>query len=235
MLKTCSILVIAGTDSSGGAGLSRDIAVAAQLGFAVKPVVTAVTAQSNDAVRRVELVDADLVKAQIEAAFEDDGPAAVKIGVLGDEAVVRAVADALKGCELPIVLDPVLAASSGAQLLSDKGIAAMKERLLPLVTLVTPNLPEAEILGIEQLANLCRAVLLKGGHGEGDVLRDVLTQGQSETVFTAQKQAFAPRGTGCTLSTAIACGLADGLALEVAVRQAHRYVQNWISGLQASD
>lgn len=235
MLKTHSILVIAGTDSSGGAGLSRDVAVAAELGFAVKPVVTAVTAQSNDAVRRVELIDADLVKAQIAAALEDDAPAAVKIGMLGDGAVVRAVADAFQGRDLPIVLDPVIASSSGAQLLSDEGIAALKERLLPLVTLVTPNLPEAEILGVERLHNSCRAVLLKGGHGEGDVLRDVLTDGQRETVFTAQKQAFTPRGTGCTLSTAIACGLADGLALEAAVWQAHHYVQNWISGLQASD
>ncbi|MCF4099235.1 bifunctional hydroxymethylpyrimidine kinase/phosphomethylpyrimidine kinase [Maritalea mediterranea] len=235
MLRTRSILVIAGTDSSGGAGLSRDIVVATELGFAVKPVVTAVTAQSNDAVRRVELVAADLVKAQIEAAFADDAPPAVKIGMLGDGAVVRAVADALQGCDLPIVLDPVLAASSGAQLLSDDGIAAMKERLLPWVTLVTPNLPESEILGVERLHNSCRAVLLKGGHGEGDVLRDVLTQGRSETVFSAQKQAFTPRGTGCTLSTAIACGLADGLALEAAVRQAHHYVQSWITGLQAAD
>lgn len=235
MLKTHSILVIAGTDSSGGAGLSRDVAVATELGFAVKPAVTAVTAQSNDAVRRVELVEADLVKTQIAAALEDDAPAAVKIGMLGDAAVVRAVADALQGRDLPIVLDPVIASSSGAQLLSDEGIAALKESLLPLVTLVTPNLPEAEILGVERLHNSYRAVLLKGGHGEGDVLRDVLTDGQCETVFTGQKQAFTPRGTGCTLSTAIACGLADGLSLEAAVRQAHHYVQNWISGLQASD
>lgn len=235
MLKTRSILVIAGTDSSGGAGLSRDIAVAAELGFALKPVVTAVTAQSNEAVRRVELVDADLVKAQIAAALEDDAPTAVKIGMLGDATVVRAVTDALQGRDLPIVLDPVIASSSGAQLLSDDGIAALKESLLPLVTLVTPNLPEAEILGGKRLHNSCRAVLLKGGHGEGDVLRDVLTDGQRETVFKAQKQAFTPRGTGCTLSTAITCGLANGLALEAAVRQAHHYVQNWINGLQASD
>jgi hydroxymethylpyrimidine/phosphomethylpyrimidine kinase len=235
MLKPHSILVIAGTDSSGGAGLSRDMAVATELGFAVKPVVTAVTAQSNDAVRRVELIDADLVKAQIAAALEDDAPAAVKIGMLGDEAVVEAVADALKGCDVSIVLDPVIASSSGAQLLSDDGIAALKERLLPLVTLVTPNLPEAEILEPQSLHDLCGAVLLKGGHGQGDVLKDVLTQGQCETVFTAKKQAFTPRGTGCTLSTAIACGLADGLALEAAVRRAHRFVQNWIRGLQAAD
>lgn len=235
MLKSRSILVIAGTDSSGGAGLSRDIAVATELGFTVKPVATAVTAQSNEAVRRVELVDADLVKAQIEAAFADDAPAAVKIGMLGDEAVVQAVAVALRGCDVPIVLDPVIAASSGAQLLSDKGIRSMKERLLPLVALVTPNLPEAEILELQSLQDLGRAVLLKGGHGQGDMLKDVLTQGQSETVFTAQKQAFTPRGSGCTLSTAIACGLADGLVLEVAVRRAHRFVQNWISRLQASD
>ncbi|WP_036221794.1 bifunctional hydroxymethylpyrimidine kinase/phosphomethylpyrimidine kinase [Maritalea myrionectae] len=235
MLKPHSILVIAGTDSSGGAGLSRDVAVATELGFAVKPAVTAVTVQSNAAVRRVELIEADLVKAQIAAALEDDAPAAVKIGMLGDGAVVGAVADALQGRDLPIVLDPVIASSSGAQLLSDDGIVAMKERLLPLVTLVTPNLPEAEILGVERLHNSCRAVLLKGGHGEGDVLRDVLMLSQCETVFTAQTQAFTPRGTGCTLSTAIACGLADGLALAAAIRQAHHYVQNWISGLQASD
>ncbi|WP_424982532.1 bifunctional hydroxymethylpyrimidine kinase/phosphomethylpyrimidine kinase [Maritalea sp. S77] len=235
MLKPRSILVIAGTDSSGGAGLSRDIAVATELGFAVKPAVTAVTAQSNEAVRRIELVDADLVKAQIEAAFANNAPAAVKIGMLGDAAVVEAVVDALIGRELPIVLDPVLAASSGAQLLSDKGISAMKKRLLPLVALLTPNLLEAEILEPQSLHDLCRAVLLKGGHGEGDVLRDVLRDGQREIVFTAQKQAFTPRGTGCTLSTTIACGLAGGLALEAAVRQAHHYVQNWINGLQASD
>ncbi|TDQ67144.1 hydroxymethylpyrimidine/phosphomethylpyrimidine kinase [Maritalea mobilis] len=235
MLKSRSILVIAGTDSSGGAGLSRDIAVATELGFAVKPVVTAVTAQSNNVVRRVELMDADLVKAQIEAAFADDAPAAVKIGMLGDSAVVEAVADAFNGCDVPIVLDPVIAASSGARLLSDKGITAMKERLLPLVALVTPNLPEAKILEPQSLHDLCGAVLLKGGHGDGNVLRDVLRDGPREVVFTAQKQAFTPRGTGCTLSAAISCGLAEGLALDAAVWQAHQFVQNWISRLQASD
>lgn len=235
MLKARRILVIAGTDSSGGAGLSRDVAVAAELGFAVKPVVTAVTAQSDHDVRQVQLIETQLVQAQIAAALAHDPPAAVKIGMLGDAAVVKAVADGLTHCDAPIVLDPVLAASSGGSLLSYDGISMMIERLLPLVTLVTPNGPEAAILGATKLQRLSQAVLLKGGHGEGDVARDVLTCGQAEWVFSAKKQAFTPRGTGCSLSTAIACGLAAGNVLDAAVRQGHQFVQNWIIEQQAVD
>ncbi len=229
-----TILIIGGTDSSGGAGLVRDVAVATALGFGVKPVVTAVTAQSNRAVRQAELMPPELVAAQIRAAFEDQPPKAVKIGMLGNAALVEAVATLLEEYDVPMVLDPVIAASSGARLLSDDGVKILKEKLLPRVDLVTPNLPEAEILGGAELKTICAAIFLKGGHGEGDKLLDRFWYDGGEVCFEAQRQSFTPRGTGCSLATAIACRLAQGFALDEAVGRAHFYVQDWISQLQSN-
>lgn len=229
-----TILVIGGIDSSGGAGLARDVAVATEMGLGVKPVVTAVTAQSNCKVRHVEMMSPDLVRAQIDAAFEDQPPDAVKIGMLGAAALVEAAADSLAAYPVPKVLDPVIAASSGARLLSADGVVLLKEKLVQQVDVVTPNLPEAEILGLGELQSSCRAVLLKGGHSDGDQLLDRLWYKGRETRFEAKRHTFTPRGTGCSLATAVACGLAQGLALEMAVGQAHLYLQDWISRLQST-
>lgn len=227
-----NILLIGGTDSSGGAGLTRDVAVATELGLGTKPVVTAVTAQHDHAVTQLETMSPTLVVAQISAAFEDQSPNAVKIGMLGNAALVDAVAGALAGRNVPILLDPVIASSSGARLLSDEGVDLLKETLLPQVDLVTPNKPEAEILGSSELKTLCNAILFKGGHGDGDRLLDRLWHVGHEVRFEVDRQPFTPRGTGCSLGTAIACRMAHGFALEEAVGQAHLYVQDWISRQQ---
>lgn len=232
LIRQKTILIIGGTDSSGGAGLARDVAVATELGLGTKPVVTAVTAQHDHAVTQLEMMSPALVAAQISAAFEDQSPNAVKIGMLGNAALVETVGEVLAGCKVPIVLDPVIATSSGGRLISEDGVNLLKETLLPQVDLVTPNIAEAEILGSAELKTICKAILFKGGHGDGDRLLDRLWHGGREVCFEAERQPFTPRGTGCSLATAIACRLANGFALDVAIGQAHQYVQDWISRLQ---
>ena len=214
------------------------------LGVYAQTAVTAVTAQDTEGVHVLHVMPAGLVRAQIEAALNDIGADAIKIGMLGNGGVARIVAEVLEGIDLPIVLDPVLVSSSGAPLLDEGGLAVLKSRLIPLATLVTPNLPEAEALtGIlprspHTLRNCAQAfaalgahqVLFKGGHGSGDVVRDVLLGAGGEYNFEAPRQDTPhTHGTGCTLSTAIACGLATGLDLPEAVRRAHAYVQQAIA------
>jgi hydroxymethylpyrimidine/phosphomethylpyrimidine kinase len=235
------LLVIAGSDSSAGAGLQADLKTAQSLGVYAQTVVTAVTAQDTHGVHAVHLVPSDIVRAQIEAALGDIGADAIKIGMLGSGAIADAVADALRGNDLPLVLDPVLLSSSGTMLLDEKGIAILKSRLIPRALLVTPNLPEAEaLIGIlpssdHALRNAAQAfrllgarnVLFKGGHGTGAMVRDVLVCGGKESFFESPRQDTAhTHGTGCTLATAIACGVALGQSLPGAVAAAHAYVQN---------
>jgi hydroxymethylpyrimidine/phosphomethylpyrimidine kinase len=237
------LLIIAGSDSSAGAGLQADLKTAQSLGVYAQTVVTAVTAQDTRGVHAVHLVPAEIVRAQIEAALGDIGADAIKIGMLGSGAIAGAVADALRGNDLPLVLDPVPLSSSGTMLLDEKGIAILKSRLIPRALLVTPNLPEAQALvGIlpdtgHALRNAAQAfallgavnILFKGGHGTGAMVRDVLVSGGKETIFESPRQDTAhTHGTGCTLATAIACGLALGEALPEAVRKAHAYVQEAI-------
>lgn len=234
------LLVIAGSDSSAGAGLQADLKTAQVLGVYAQTAATAVTAQDTHGVRAVHLVPADIVRAQIQAALNDIGADVLKIGMLGSGAIAAAVADALMGHDLPLVLDPVLLSSSGTALLDDQGIQILKTRLIPRATLITPNLPEAEALtGIlpdtgHSLRNAAQAftllgarnILFKGGHGSGDTVRDVLVMGEKQTVFESPRQNSAhTHGTGCTLATAIACGLALGQTLPEAVARAHAYVQ----------
>ena len=181
-----------------------------------------------------------IVAAQIRAALNDIGADAIKVGMLGDGAVAAAVAEVLDTCDLPLVLDTPLLSSSGAPLLDDEGIAILKKRLIRKSRLVTPNLPEAEALtGIypkseHRLRNAmmifkmlgCENVLFKGGHGEGDVIRDVLwCAGQLTAFETPRQKTPHTHGTGCTLATAIACGLAKGHDLGEAVANAQNYVQ----------
>jgi hydroxymethylpyrimidine/phosphomethylpyrimidine kinase len=237
------ILVIAGSDSSAGAGLQADLKTAQALGVYAQTAVTAITVQNTSGVRAVQVLAPELVRGQVEAALQDIGADAIKIGMLGSGDVAGAVADALEQISLPLVLDPVLLSSSGAALLDAAGVEILKRRLLPRATLLTPNLPEVEALigvdasnehGIRNAAQAfalldCCNVLFKGGHGDGDMVRDVLVEGASRTVFEAQRQQTRhTHGTGCTLATAIACGLAEGLALAEATSRAHAYVQEAI-------
>ena len=234
------LLVIAGSDSSAGAGLQADLKTAQHFGVYAQTVVTAVTVQDTMGVKAVHLVPPDIVRAQIEAALSDIGADAIKIGMLGSGAIAAAMADALKGVKLPLVLDPVMMAKGGAPLLDGASAQILKERLLPLALLVTPNLPEAEALvGIaprdeEQAAAAARKfaalgvanVLFKGGHGEDDMVRDFLVENGVVTLLEApRRHSRHTHGTGCTLATAIACGLAQGKALAEAVGEAHAYVQ----------
>jgi hydroxymethylpyrimidine/phosphomethylpyrimidine kinase len=235
------VLVIAGSDSSGGAGLTRDVDTLAHLGASALCALTAVTAQSDCRVDAVHLVPPGLIRAQIEAAFATERVGAVKIGMLGTRAGVLAVAEALAAHPaVPVVLDPVLASTSGAPLLDAHGQAALLAVLLPRAALITPNIPEAAALlgvasasGEEQLLQQgrallalgARAVLLKGGHGSGELATDLLlTAAAAVQRLSAPRSARAHRGSGCALASAIAAGLAAGMDLLEACARAKRYV-----------
>ena len=236
--------MIAGSDSSAGAGIQADLKTAQAFGVYAQTVVTAVTAQDTRGVQAVQLMPPALVRAQIEAALNDIGADAIKIGMLGSAGIAEAVADALDGIDLPLVLDPVLLSTSGSALLDAAGVEILKSRLLPRATLVTPNLPETEALvGIlpdsdHAIRNAaagfcgllgCPHVLFKDGHGDGAMVRDVLAEDGALTPFVAPRQETRhTHGTGCTLATAIACGLAEKLSLPEAVRRAQAYVQQAI-------
>ena len=231
-----AVLVIAGSDSSGGAGLQRDLRVLAELGLDAVCAVTAVTAQSDERVHAVHHVPPEIVRAQIDAARETRPVAAVKIGMLGTRATVEAVAKALCGLNVPIVLDPVLASSSGGALLDEDGRAALSELLLACTTLLTPNIPEAAVLAgrpqardEDEMLDQARliqslgpeAVLIKGGHASGEESVDLLVTADGLTErLAAPRRHAAMRGTGCVIATAIAAHLAQGKPLSAACRLA---------------
>lgn len=230
------LLIIAGSDSSCGAGIARDLAVAAGLGAAPRLCITAVTAQDAGGVRAIYPVPADVIAAQIAAA----GPvAAVKIGMLADAPTLRAVATALNRSNVtcPVVLDPVLSASAGGALLNADGVAAL-HGLLPRLSLITPNLPEAAALtghnditdqGCALLRQGAAAVLIKGGHGGGALATDWLFEpDQPPRAFSHPRRPVTRRGTGCTLSTAIACALAAGATLPDAITAARACLDDWL-------
>jgi hydroxymethylpyrimidine/phosphomethylpyrimidine kinase len=236
-----AVLVIAGSDSSGGAGLARDVRTLAHFGMAAPCAVTAVTAQSDARVKAVHLVPPELVRTQIAAALATGRVAAIKIGMLGTRATVLAVAASLPPrSTTPLVLDPVLAASSGGELLDAAGREALLETLLPRVTVLTPNIPEvAALLAVPRAQNeadLLRQgeallalgaehVLLKGGHGSGAEATDLLlTAGGALQSFSAPRLATTRRGTGCALASAIAAGMAAGLDVAAACARAKRHV-----------
>lgn len=235
------VLTIAGSDSGGGAGIQADLKTFCAHGVYGVSVITAVTAQNTVAVTEVEVSSDRLVAAQLDAVLDDIGVDAVKIGMLATASVVEVVAsrlDRLPG--VPIVLDPVMVAKSGTRLLDESAVSALRELLLPLATLVTPNLPEAAILtglpveseGERRKAGfaLCRlgagAALVKGGHGGGEVLVDLLFEGgRVERFEHPRRSARSTHGTGCTLSAAIAARLARRASLESAVRGGLEYLQ----------
>jgi hydroxymethylpyrimidine/phosphomethylpyrimidine kinase len=235
-----SVLSIAGSDSGGGAGIQADLKTIAAHGLHGTCAITAVTAQNTRGVTAVHTCPPQVVRAQIDALFDDFDIAAVKIGMLAGRELIEAVAAALAaGPALPVVLDPVMVASSGARLLEADAIGALRERLFPLCTLVTPNLPEAALLlgrpesvvaadmaaaAAALLALGAPAVLLKGGHRPGGVVLDRLQLPGADFEFLHPRLAVEGHGTGCTLSAAVACGLARGDPLPDACRAAGDYV-----------
>jgi hydroxymethylpyrimidine/phosphomethylpyrimidine kinase len=203
-----------------------------------------VTVQDTTGVRAIQVMTPDIVRGQIDVALNDIGADAIKIGMLANAGVAAAVADALLQTEIPLVLDPVLVSTSGSLLLEPAALEILKLRLLPRAAIVTPNLPEsAALVGIlptddhtvHQAAQAfallgAKRVLFKGGHDTGATVRDILTDADAPSFVleAPRQQTRHTHGTGCTLSTAIACGLAKGLTMKEAVRQAHAFVQNAI-------
>jgi len=236
--RTPGALTIAGSDSSGGAGIAVDLKAFAAFGAHGFAAITAVTAQTTQRVQAVHRVPAAHVEAQIRAAFADSRIAAVKIGMLGSAPIARATARTLREMAARnIVIDPVLASSSGTSLFSAAGLRMLREELVQMVALLTPNLPEAEILLGRRITNPAqaardlralgaRAVLLKGGHGRGHDVYDVLADRHGIVEFRHPRLPIRARGTGCALSSAIAAGLAHGRALRAAVADAEAFVQH---------
>lgn len=234
-------LSIAGSDPSGGAGIQADLKAFSALGVYGMAAITALTAQNTQGVSGVHLVPPDFVGRQIADVFADIRVDAVKIGMIATSGIARAVASALRPhASAPIVLDPVMVAKGGASLLAAEAVAALRTELVPMATLLTPNLPEAaQLLGCPpaatrdemaaqalQLLELgARAVLLKGGHLGGDTSPDCLASRDGVVWLEGERFATAStHGTGCTLSSAIAAGLAKGLGISSAVREAKAYV-----------
>jgi hydroxymethylpyrimidine/phosphomethylpyrimidine kinase len=236
------VLVVAGSDSSGGAGVEADVKTITALGGYASTAVTALTAQSTHGVFGVIPTPPEFVELQMQLVLEDIGADAVKTGMLSSRGTVEAVVRRLRGLGRPppIVVDPVLASSFGTPLLDPEGRSAFVKLLLPMATLLTPNAPEAALLtgvevrnfdGMQHAADRLllmgpEAVLVKGGHVDGDIVVDLLrTADGLERRFESQRIRGRPaHGTGCTLASAIAVGLAEGMTLEGAVQSAHDYV-----------
>ncbi|MDP3691034.1 bifunctional hydroxymethylpyrimidine kinase/phosphomethylpyrimidine kinase [Bradyrhizobium sp.] len=234
-------LTIAGSDSSGGAGIQADLKSFAALGVYGASVVTALTAQNTRGVTGIHQVPAGFVTAQIDAVFGDLDVGAVKIGMVADLAVIDAIAAGLrKWSPKHIVLDPVMVATSGDRLLAAEAVESLRTKLIPLASLITPNMPEAAALldeavaadeaaienqGRRLLAMGCPAVLIKGGHGQGAESIDYLVTAGGAIALAAPRIATQnTHGTGCSLSSAIAAGLARGEDMETAVRHAKAWV-----------
>ena len=233
-------LTIAGSDSGGGAGIQADLKTFSALGAYGASVITAITAQNTRAVTAVQLIEPAIIRAQLAAVFNDLPPQAVKIGMLGSPENIRAVADFLRQYrDIPLVLDPVMVAKSGDKLLQDEAIAALRDELLPLATLITPNLPEAAVLlgrDISTAADMSQAtgelralgapaVLLKGGHLPSTDSNDLLDDGMETLWLPAPRHPGRnTHGTGCTLSSAITAYLARGASLREAVEQGKAYI-----------
>ena len=232
-------LTIAGSDSGGGAGIQADLKTFAAHGVHGLSAIAALTAQHTRGVTAVHAPPVDFLRAQIDACFDDFRIGAVKLGMLATADIIHAVADALETWRpARIVLDPVMVATSGARLLEPSALAALRERLMPLADLITPNIPEAELLLGRAIANDdeaeaanrellglgARASLLKGGHLPGDAMTDRYADATQAREFRHEKLAVEGHGTGCTLASAIAANLCLGLALPEACAAAADYV-----------
>ena len=235
-------LTIAGSDPSGGAGIQADLKTFHQFGVYGEAVITLLTVQNTVRVSRVEVMAAALVLEQLEAVLEDIPPAAAKTGALGSAEVVSAVARAAGGFGFPLVVDPVMVSNHGLPLLPESAVSALRGQLVPRAALVTPNVPEAEVLTGIAISNLddarraarrlyemgAQAVLIKGGHLAGEAT-DVLFDGTEWREFPAPRlETRHTHGTGCTYSAAITAGLAQGMELVAAVARAKGFVHEAI-------
>jgi hydroxymethylpyrimidine/phosphomethylpyrimidine kinase len=226
-VTTPRILIVAGSDSGGGAGIQADVKTVTMLGGHAMTAITAITAQNTLGVQAVHPIPAEMVVAQMRSCLDDIGVDAVKIGMIGSAETANAVAEVLETLAVPIVLDPVMVATSGS-ILADAATIAAFARLMRVATLVTPNLPELHALGAEAavLAHGC-ALLIKGGHAEGDTVTDRLLTREGEVARWSNPR-IATRhthGTGCTLASAIATGLGGGQPLPAAIERAIAFVR----------
>jgi hydroxymethylpyrimidine/phosphomethylpyrimidine kinase len=236
------VLAIAGSDSGGGAGIQADIKTITALGAYAATAITALTAQNTRGVHAIRMVPPEFIHQQIVVVLDDIGADAIKTGMLGDAATIETVTDALArhAAAIPFVLDPVMVAKGGAHLLDPGAVHALVRHLLPKASVITPNLPEAEVLsnraipGVTAMQDAAKAlldlgvpaVLLKGGHLPGDTLVDVLATSEGIESFSAPRiDTRHTHGTGCTMASAIAAGLAQGIALREAVQRARDYVR----------
>ncbi len=238
------VLIIAGSDSGGGAGIQADIKTVTALGGFAMTAVTALTAQNTRGVFAIHEVPPEFVARQIEVVLDDLGADCVKIGMLHRPEIIEAVRGALEGTGLPVVVDPVMVAKGGHALLEPDAVESLKTHIIPMATVLTPNLPEAEALSggkasdragagevAGRLAALgARAVLLKGGHAPGQTVTDLLFEGERlvEAFSSPRIETTSTHGTGCTLASAIAVGIAQGLDLRAAVARARAYVREAI-------
>jgi len=239
-------LTIAGSDSGGGAGIQADLKTFAAHGVHGLSAIAALTAQHTRSVTAVHLPPPEFLRAQLDACFDDFKITAVKIGMLANAGIIHCVADALEYYQPPnIVLDPVMVATSGAKLLQDSALTALRERLLPLADMVTPNVPEAELLLGQPMTSSAqmdaalpalralgaRAVLLKGGHlDEGTDVIDRFDDGKLSARFTHTRHPLDAHGTGCTLSSAIAAQRCLGVPMPQACRLAADYIARTLQG-----
>ncbi len=239
------VLIVAGSDSGGGAGIQADIKTVTALGGYAATAITALTAQDTKDVHEIHEVSPDFIALQMSVVLDDIGADCIKTGMLHREEVIEAVVGVLeaKAAHVPLVVDPVMYAKGGAALLAPTASEVLKARLIPRATVLTPNLPEAEFLTDARIASPGdmdgvaamllalgpKAVLLKGGHLEGPVLRDVLIGDDGIHSFESPRiDSASTHGTGCTLASAIATGLAQGLNIHDAVARARAYVQEAI-------
>lgn len=245
-------LTIAGSDSGGGAGIQADLKTFSALGVYGASVITAVTAQNTQAVTAVHDIPADIITAQIRAVLDDIRVDAIKIGMLSSVDTIDAVLAGLANFTGPIVVDPVMVAKSGDHLLQPSAVAALRTRMLPKATVLTPNLPEAAVLteqeeatterdtvvqGERLLAMGAAAVLMKGGHATGDSCHDhlIIADKPHHTLTAKRIDTRNTHGTGCTLSSAIAALMAQGNDIGTAVTEAHSWLHNAIVSADALD
>jgi len=241
--KIPKCLTIAGSDSGGGAGIQADLKTFSALGVHGSSVITAVTAQNTKEVTAVHNIPLDIIEKQIDAVLSDIGADAVKIGMLSNSEIIITISKKLKNYNVKnIVLDPVMVAASGAKLLENSAIESLKKELIPLASIITPNIPEAEVLVNKKIKTIddvknaakeilklgCRAVLMKGGHLDinNNQVIDIFYDGKHFIEIKNRKINKTGHGTGCTLSSAIAANIAKGFELKEAVKNAVNYVHN---------
>ncbi len=247
-MNYCKTLTIAGSDSSGGAGIQADIKTMSALGCYSTTVITAITAQNTLGIYAIEKISYKIIAKQLEAVLDDIRPDAIKIGMVNDTKSIEAIADILQGVsDIPIIIDPVMVSTTGSQLMEESAIKIFRKKLIPLSILLTPNIPEVEVLINRKITNIkdvlsvanrlidlnCKAVLVKGGHLDGKEKVDYLLRKQYPIIpYTSPMvKTSNNHGTGCTLSSAITSFIARGEDIEQAIQKAKEYItQSLIAG-----